>query len=273
MMRVPAQAIHPAAVAGAFYPGEAARLAEEVDRLLAAAPRSPTPAIPRALIVPHAAYDYSGAIAAAGFARLATGRDRLRRVVVVGPAHRAFVHGLALPEAEALSTPLGTVPIDHEAARRLEVFHQVQRSSRAHAREHSIEVQLPFLQRTLPGIQVVPLAVGDATAAEVAEVVDFLWDGPDTAVVVSSDLSHYLPYDAAREVDRATADRILRLDENPVDHDEACGATPVNGLVLAARRRGLAAELVALGSSGNSSFADEPVVGYGAFAFYESATR
>lgn len=270
-MRALNQAIHPAAVAGAFYPGEAEHLADEVDRLLAAAPPAPTGACPRALIVPHAAYDYSGPIAAAGFARLAPGRGRLRRVILVGPAHRAFVHGLALPDADALATPLGPVPIDREAVRRLDVFRQVQISTKAHAREHSIEVQLPFLQRLLPGVPVVPLAVGEATPAEVAEVLEFLWDGPETAVVVSSDLSHYLGHEAARRVDRATADRILRLDVDPVDHDEACGATPVNGLVLAARHLGLAPELVALGSSGDGTFADGPVVGYGAFAFYAAA--
>ena len=269
MMRALDQTIHPAAVAGTFYPEEPDRLAEEVDRLLAAAGPSPTGEIPRALIVPHAAFDYSGAIAAAGFARLAPGRNVLRRAVVVGPAHRAFVHGLAIPEANFLATPLGLVPIDEEAVHRLEVFRQVQVASRAHVREHSIEVQLPFLQRLLPEIQVVPLAVGDATPAEVAEVLGVLWDGPETVVIVSSDLSHYLPFDAAREVDRATADRILRLAPDPVDHDEACGATPVNALVLAARSRGLVPSLVALGNSGGSSFAREPVVGYGAFAFYE----
>jgi AmmeMemoRadiSam system protein B len=287
-MRALHQAIHPAALAGTFYPAEPEKLAAEVDRLLAAAPPAPTAAIPRALIVPHAAYDYSGPIAAAGYARLAGGRDRIRRVVLVGPSHRAFVHGLALPDAEYLSTPLGLLPVDPAAVQRLELLRQVQVASRAHLREHSIEVQLPFLQRLLPGIRVVPLAVGDATAAEVAEVLELLWDGPETVVIVSSDLSHYLPADAARETDRATAGRILRLADDPVDHDEACGAISVNGLVLAAKHRHLVPTLVALGNSGQGTLAvpalageegddrpagswiaREPVVGYGAFAFYE----
>jgi hypothetical protein len=188
-------------------------------------------------------------------------------VVLLGPAHRVPVRGLALPDAQRFETPLGKVEVDLEAVALLRGLPQVIDSRQAHAAEHSLEVQLPFLQRVLGEFRLVPLAVGSATAEAVAEVLDRLWGGDETLIVVSSDLSHYLPYDSARQTDRATMDRLLALD-GPLDHEQACGATPINGLLLAARRRGLRAELLDLRNSGDTAGDRRRVVGYAAIGFW-----
>jgi AmmeMemoRadiSam system protein B len=260
--------VRPAAVAGMFYPGSPVALAESVRSCLAdATARPPTPcALPKAVIVPHAGYVYSGPIAGTAYARLAAGRRTIRRVVLLGPTHRVLVRGLALPSARAFATPLGVVEVDREAAMLALALPQVQESDAAHALEHSLEVQLPFLQAVLDEFRIVPFAVGDATADEVADVIDRLWGGPETLVVVSSDLSHYHRYADARAIDRGTADAILALGP-AIDHEQACGATPVNGLLLCARRRGLAPELLDLRNSGDTAGDKSRVVGYASFAF------
>jgi hypothetical protein len=260
----------PPAVAGMFYPDDPATLARDVDDALAAAPPAAGPA-PKALIVPHAGYVYSGAIAASAYAALEPVRGAIRRVVLLGPCHRVAVRGLALPSADAFDTPLGRVPVDSDAVALLAGLPQVVVSGAAHAQEHSLEVQLPFLQRVLREFSIVPLAVGDATAHEVAEVLDRLWGGPETLILVSSDLSHYHRYDDAARIDRATASAILALDP-ALDHEQACGATPIAGLVTVARRRGLAAKLLDLRNSGDTAGDRRRVVGYAAFAFLDDAT-
>jgi AmmeMemoRadiSam system protein B len=259
-------AVRPAAVAGTFYPGNAAKLAYDLDHLLAQARRTPGP-VPKAVIVPHAGYIYSGPIAATAYQRIAAGRDRIRRVVLLGPAHRVPVRGLALPGVEAFATPLGLVPVDGAAVASLRDLPQVVESAPAHAWEHSLEVQLPFLQKVLDDFTLVPLVVGDATAEEVAEVLERLWGGPETLIVISSDLSHYLPYELAQRIDTETAKRILAL--SSVTHEQACGGTPVNGLLLAARRHGLRPELLDLRNSGDTAGDPDHVVGYAAFAFLD----
>ncbi|HEV2976735.1 MAG TPA: AmmeMemoRadiSam system protein B [Casimicrobiaceae bacterium] len=262
--------IRPAAVAGMFYPGTPAALGAAVRAYLAEAqsPAEAAPVLPKALIVPHAGYVYSAPVAAPAFRRIAAGRGAIRRVVLLGPVHRVPVRGLALPAAEAFATPLGTVPVDADAVRRaLEVPHVVVNAA-AHALEHSLEVQLPFLQTVLDEFSVVPFAVGDASAAEVAAVIERLWGGPETLIVVSSDLSHYHPYAAARQIDRGTVAAILALD-SALDHEQACGATPINGLALCARRRHLKPELIDLRNSGDTAGDKSRVVGYAAFAFTE----
>jgi AmmeMemoRadiSam system protein B len=253
-------------VAGAFYPGEPERLAATVDQLLSDAPKSPG-RVPQALVVPHAGYVYSGPIAAAAYARLQGAAGRLRRVVVLGPSHRVAFRGLALPEAEGLETPLGVIPVEEQGATTAAHLPQVVHSARAHAAEHCLEVQLPFLQRVLPGVPVVPLLVGSASAEQVAQVLEALWSADDTLILISSDLSHYLPYEEARAMDRETADRILAFDAEHLDSERACGATPLRGLLLTARRRGLRAEQIDLRSSGDTAGDRSRVVGYGAFAF------
>ena len=256
----------PAAVAGTFYPGERERLAAMVDRLLAEAP-VPTGRAPQALVVPHAGYIYSGPIAATAYARLQGAASHLRRVVLLGPAHRVAFRGLALPEAEGMETPLGVVAVDTEAVAAVAGLPQVGPFASAHAQEHSLEVQLPFLQKVLPGVPVLPLVVGAASAEQVAEVLEHLWTDEGTLVLISSDLSHYRSYEEARVVDRETARRILALDAEHLDPEQACGAIPMSGLLLAARRRGLRAEQLDVRNSGDTAGDRSRVVGYGAFAF------
>jgi len=263
-------ATRPAAVAGMFYPASASELRRQVDELLAGAASRGRAAAPKVLIAPHAGYIYSGPVAASAYAQIAGRADRIRRVVLLGPAHRMPVRGLALPGVQRFATPLGEVEVDAEAVAALRDLPQVVESSMAHEAEHSLEVQLPFLQRLLGSFLLVPLAVGDATAGEVAEVLDRLWGGGETLIIVSSDLSHYLPYDAARRTDRATIDRLLALDAQ-LDHAQACGATPINGLLLAARRRGLRAELLDLRNSGDTAGDRRRVVGYAAIALSPEA--
>jgi len=257
--------VRPPAVAGTFYPAQPERLVESVDALLGAIPaESGEAAVPKALVVPHAGYMYSGAIAARAFARIRPGASAIRRVVLLGPAHRVHLRGVAAPEAEVFDTPLGPVGLDTELLGRL----GLPRNSAAHAREHALEVQLPFLQRLLERFQLLPIAVGDARTEEVAALLEALWGGPETLLLISSDLSHYLPYADARGADARTASRIVALDA-PILHEEACGATPINGLLCAARRRSLAAELLDLRNSGDTAGGKGEVVGYGAFAFFE----
>ena len=246
-------AVRPPAVAGTFYPADPVELRDTVARLLAAA-RPGVP--PKALIVPHAAYVYSGPIAASGFARVVDAP--VRRVVLLGPSHFAYLRGCALPDAAAMRTPLGDLPVEELP---------LPRDRAAHAREHSLEVELPFLQVALSIETHAPIAVGDAGPEAVAAVLEQLWGGPETLIVISSDLSHYLPYEEARRTDAATAKEILALGQ--VGHDDTCGAGPINGLLVAARERGMRAELIDLRSSGDTAGVRRSVVGYGAFAFYE----
>ncbi len=260
--------VRPPAVAGAFYPAHPGTLAATVDRLLAAVDTRETHQ-PKALIVPHAGYVYSGATAAQAYATLEPWRTVIRRVVLLGPTHRVAVNGLALPESEAFATPLGTIRLDLQAIAVLAPLPQIVFSDRVHADEHSLEVHLPFLQRVLDDFKLVPLAVGHAAPAAVAEVLDHLWGGPETLFVISSDLSHYLPYAAANQADRDTCAHILQL-ATDIRPEQACGAYPVNGLLLAARRRGLAPQLIQRCNSGDTAGDKQRVVGYAAFSFVET---
>ncbi|MBI4807988.1 MAG: AmmeMemoRadiSam system protein B [Nitrosomonadales bacterium] len=259
-------AIRPPAVAGLFYPADSRQLAHEVHDLLGAA-QSPQ-LQPKALIAPHAGYIYSGAIAASAYASLKDIAHRIRRVVLLGPTHRVAVQGLALPDAEAFYTPLGRLNLDIDAIQAIVSLPQVVVSGEVHEQEHSLEVQLPFLQSVLHDFTILPLAVGMATAEEVAEVLEAVWGGEETLIVVSSDLSHYLPYSAAQFVDGKTADDILRLHQ-PIGHEQACGGTPISGLLLAARKHHLSPHLLDLRNSGDTAGDRDRVVGYAAFAFTE----
>ena len=260
--------MRPAVVAGKFYPGAPSVLQADVRAFVAeAAARHPDTAVaPKALIVPHAGYVYSGAVAASAYARLAAGRDTIRRVVLFGPTHRVPVRGLALPAARAFATPLGDIEVDRDVVAAALALPCVCESDAAHAFEHSLEVQLPFLQTVLGEFTIVPFAVGDATPQEVADVIRLLWGGPETLIVVSSDLSHYHGYAEARAIDRATADDVLALSPT-LDHEQACGATPINGLLLCARERGMQPELLDLRNSGDTAGDKSRVVGYASFAF------
>lgn len=261
------QEIRAAAVAGQFYPRDPAELRWLLESMLAeAAVRRPWSGSPKALIVPHAGYVYSGSIAASAYEPLKRLRGALRRVVLLGPTHHVAVNGLALPGAQAFDTPLGRIPVDAEAVARIQSMAQVTTNAAAHAYEHSLEVQLPFLQLVLGEFQLVPLAVGHATPEAVAEVIEALWGGPETLIIVSSDLSHYLPYELARKIDRRTCANILSR-ERLTSHEQACGAAPINGLLLAAGHHGLMPNLLDLRNSGDTAGDPSQVVGYAAFAF------
>ena len=259
----------PPAVAGLFYPGATEDLTASVDALLAAAtpgPRSPI----KALIVPHAGYGYSGSTAATAYASLHAQAQSIRRVVLLGPTHRVPVRGLAVPGCQAFATPLGEIPLDTETLGRLRLLPQVSTNDAAHALEHALEVQLPFLQRRLGHFELIPIAVGEASPEIVANVLEACWGGPETLIVVSSDLSHYLPYPVAQQIDDDTCRHILALDEH-LSPQQACGARPLNGLLLAAQRHGLNPELLALCNSGDTAGDRQRVVGYAAFAFIEES--
>ena len=256
--------LRPAAVAGSFYPDEPAEVRAMLAGMLRDAP-APAPAAaprPKALIVPHAGWIYSGPIAAAAYRLLEPLRGKIARVVLLGPAHRVPVEGLALPGASGFETPLGTVAVDEEAARRLPA---VTSSPLAHRDEHSLEVQLPFLQTTLgEGFTLTPFVVGDALPEEVAGVLDALWGGDETLFVISTDLSHYHSYAEAKARDAETAETIEA--RGRVGYDDACGAAPLNGMLLAAKRRNLSVTRLDLRSSGDTAGPRDRVVGYGAWA-------
>ncbi len=260
------QRIRPPAVAGQFYPADPASLEALVRESFAGARKAPLHPV-KAMIVPHAGLIYSGPVAASAYQMLLPQADRIRRVVLLGPSHRVGFHGLAMTSADAYETPFGTVPIDKSALEEIQGLPQVHLLDEAHRYEHSLEVQLPFLQAVLGDFYLVPLVVGDATPEQVAEVLERLWGGDETLIVISSDLSHYHPYDGARMIDSETSKAILELDPSRIGYDNACGRNPVNGLLELARRHGLQPELVDLRNSGDTAGDKSQVVGYGAYVF------
>jgi AmmeMemoRadiSam system protein B len=258
--------MRPPAVAGLFYPDDARVLRAELEALLARIPDHGP--VPKALIAPHAGYIYSGPIAASAYARIRPIAARIRRVVLLGPAHRLGFHGVAASSARAFATPLGAVTLDREAIECALTLPQVRVLDAAHAEEHSLEVHLPFLQLLLADFRLAPFVVGEAASSEVAELLDLLWGGDETLIVVSSDLSHYHRYERARELDAATTRAIEALRPQDIHYEQACGRNPVNGLLVAARERGLAVETLDLRNSGDTAGDHARVVGYGAWAFH-----
>ncbi len=257
----------PPAVAGTFYPSDPAELGAAVDAYVRDAVCGPSKPLPKAIIAPHAGYAYSGPVAGSAYAQLGELRGTIERVVLIGPAHRLPTSGFATVSVESFQTPLGDVPIDREAVERLMGFRQVHCLDEAHALEHSLEVHLPFLQRVLGPIRVLPLVVGDATPDEVAEVLDAVWGGPETLIVISSDLSHYYDYETACDLDAATTGAIEALDPEGVGRESACGRVPIRGLLVVAKRRGLEARTLDVRNSGDTAGPRDQVVGYGAYAF------
>lgn len=266
------ESVRTPAVAGMFYPDDPAELRAEVRGHLDRADAPPGGPPPKAIIAPHAGYVYSGPVAASVYKALRGARGSIRRVVLLGPAHRVAFRGLALSTATSFATPLGLIPIDEEATSRILGLPSVGFLDAAHAQEHSLEVHLPFLQEVLGSFSLVPIVVGEATAAEVAAVLDALWGGPETLIVVSSDLSHYHDYATAKGMDEATRGAIEAMRPEAIGYEDACGRRPVSGLLVAAKRRGMRVSTVDLRSSGDTagSRARDRVVGYGSFAFFAS---
>ncbi|MGI9591152.1 MAG: AmmeMemoRadiSam system protein B [Myxococcota bacterium] len=252
------------AVAGTFYPGSPEELEDTIGACLAAA-GAPGEAPPKAVIAPHAGYVYSGPVAGSAYARLAPLRGQIERVVLLGPAHRVPCRALAVPACDAFATPLGPVALDREALERALALPQVEIFDAAHAEEHSLEVHLPFLQTVLGEFRLAPFVVGDAAPQEVDEVLELLWGGSETLLVVSSDLSHYHDYATARRMDAETTRAIEALEPEAIGYEQACGRIPVQGLLLAARRHGLCARAVDVRSSGDTAGPRDRVVGYGSY--------
>lgn len=259
----------PPAVAGTFYPADPNQLAANIQDYLRSAKSAALPEeqVPKAILAPHAGYIYSGPVAASAYAQLRPFRDRIRRVVLAGPAHYVAFSGLAVPSVECFRTPLGLVPLDRAAIQGLLDLSLVEESDFAHAREHSLEVHLPFLQTVLDRFTLIPLLVGRATPNQVSQVLDRLWGAEDTLIVISSDLTHFHDYSEANHLDRKTANAIEHLDAAAIGPEDACGRLPIQGLLESARTHRLTPRLLDLRNSGDTAGSRNRVVGYGAFRF------
>lgn len=254
-------------VAGMFYPAQTEVLIEDIEAMLQQAGSAPAP-IPKALIAPHAGYIYSGPVAASAYATLTPAAEEIQRVIVLAPSHRVGFKGLAASSADYFRTPAGDLEVDRDAVNSALELPQVQLFDEAFSGEHALEVQLPFLQQVLTQFKLVPFIVGDATARQVADVLERLWGGRETLIVISSDLSHFLTYDKARERDQATSQAIADLAFERIGYEDACGRIPVSGLLLAAREKGLHSEILDQRNSGDTAGDKNRVVGYGAYLFH-----
>ena len=256
-------------MAGSFYPAGRGQLKAELDALLAGANVSPKAEL-AGVIAPHAGYVYSGPVAGHAFAALGREAARIRRVVVIGPAHFVPFRGIAVPSADAFRTPLGDVPVDRGALETILDLPQARTADRPHEPEHALEVELPFLQAVLEDFALVPLLAGEAAPAAVAEVLSWLWGGAETLIVISSDLSHYHDYDTARRLDAGTAAKVEALDQSGLGPYAACGHLPIAGLLIEARQRDMRVRRLDLRNSGDTAGPKDRVVGYGAWAFWEA---
>lgn len=266
-------AIRKAAVAGTFYPDDADVLRREVRKHMATAIGNDGKRIPKAIIAPHAGYRFSGDIAASAYTLLKPAADRISRVILMGPCHRVAVQGLALSGADYFETPLGRVEIDKSAEAEVADLPQVSVFAPTHEQEHSLEVHVPFLQEILGDFKLVPFVVGETSPAAVAEVLEKLWGGPETAIVISSDLSHFLDYEAAQQIDQRTCDAIEGLDPAKIERNGACGRFPMGGLLHYAKAHGMKVETLDVRNSGDTAGNKDRVVGYGSWAFYEGENK
>lgn len=270
--------VRAAAVAGRFYPLDEGSLRSEIEGYLRCAGEALGPGpgraggvsatAPKAIIAPHAGTIYSGSVAASAYVRLAARRAQIQRVVLLGPSHRVWFEGVGTSSAEAFESPLGRVPVDRDMVVELERLDGVLTHDEAHRREHSLEVHLPFLQVVLGSFALVPLVVGQATGDAVCAVLEACWGGDETAVVVSTDLSHFHDYDTARAIDAKTCSAIAALDTGALNGEMACGFQPVRGLLEVAHRRSLTVELVDLRNSGDTAGSKREVVGYASFVVH-----
>lgn len=251
------------AVAGTFYPLNTQHLHQMLDQYLADAKTDAK--VPKAIIVPHAGYIYSGPVAAIAYARLKKARNLITRVVIIGPSHRVAFRGLAVSRADTFMTPLGSIPVDQEAVKNIAQFPFVEYLEQAHTYEHSLEVHLPFLQATLNDFKIVPIVAGDASPEQVAQVIDTLWGGDETLIVISSDLSHYHDYATARQLDKLTSQIIEKKQYELLAAESACGKVPVSGLLKVSREKELSIKTIDLRNSGDTAGDKTSVVGYGAY--------
>jgi MEMO1 family protein len=251
------------AVAGIFYPANPQQLRLMLNKYLQGVLKDEK--APKAIIVPHAGYIYSGSIAASAYARLVKAKDQITRVIIIGPSHRVGFRGLAISRANFFTTPLGDIPVDQTALETIAQFPFVEYVEQAHTFEHSLEVQLPFLQETLTDFKIVPIVAGEATPEQVAQVIDALWGGDETLIVISSDLSHYHDYATAKKLDKLTSERIEKRQYELIDSDCACGKVAVNGLLKLAREKSLSIKTIDLRNSGDTAGDKFRVVGYGAY--------
>jgi len=262
--------IRPAAVADMFYPGDPHELSEQVTGFIHEESYSATD-IPKAIIVPHAGTVYSGSIAATAYRTLLQYRHVIRKVILLGPAHRVYLHGLALPLVDQFQTPLGEINLDTKSIQKLvDDFPQITFSDEAHAEEHALEVQLPFLQETLASFRLIPFVIGEATTQEVADVIDHLWGGDECLIVISTDLSHFHSYNEANEMDNITAQQIESFQGDQLGDHSACGRIPLRGLLQVAQAKGMTIKRFDLRNSGDTAGRKDQVVGYGAWGLFES---
>jgi AmmeMemoRadiSam system protein B len=260
--------IRPTAVAGQFYPGRAAELRQTVLDMLAQHADQHSPSVPKAIVAPHAGFIYSGIVAAAAYARVREWSDSIHRVVLLGPAHRVWLSGLGLSTADEFATPLGSVELDATAAERVAYLPQVSYNDDAHASEHSLEVQLPFLQLVLTDFKLLPIVVGEAAPEEVQQVLACFWEDPTTLFVVSTDLSHYHDYDSACDIDERTSQAIIDCRDAQIGPDNACGCRPLNGLLRMVHNSDSRVEPLMICNSGDTAGARDRVVGYGAYVVH-----
>ncbi|MDM8569251.1 AmmeMemoRadiSam system protein B [Thiotrichales bacterium HSG1] len=253
------------AVAGTFYPNNTHELSVMIDQLLQSV--KTIGETPKAVIVPHAGYIYSGPIAASIYAMIRPARDTIKRVILLGPSHHVPFLGLAATKMQNFSTPFGNVPVDRQAIDNIVKFPQVSFMEQAHANEHSLEVQLPFLQKILDEFSIVPLVVGKATYEQVGEILQALWGNEETIIIVSSDLSHYNNYQTAQKLDKLTTQAIETLSPEKIDCEQACGAIPISALLHIAKNKKMQVKTIDLRNSGDTAGSKDQVVGYGAYAF------
>jgi MEMO1 family protein len=256
------------AVAGTFYPQSHAQLDNMLDEYLHIDIPEITP--PKAIIAPHAGYIYSGPVAASVYANVAKLRTQIKRVVLLGPTHRVYVQGIALPSNSHFATPLGNVSIDTESLNTIATLPYVDYLDAAHEQEHSLEVHIPFLQKVLDDFTLIPLLVGDASPEQVAKVLAQLWGGDETLIVISSDLSHYLDYESAQKIDHDTTQLIENLDYQHIGPQQACGCMPMRGLLKLAQQKHMSIRTLDLRNSGDTAGTKDRVVGYGAYALFEN---
>ncbi len=264
----PASAVRPPSQAGRFYAADSTELRGEVEGLLADVPPTDL-ASPKAVIAPHAGYVFSGPIAASAYAAFRPQADAVRRIILLGPSHHATFQGFAIPSCAAFSTPLGNIPLDLETLALMAQRSDVRELDSAHIPEHSLEVHVPFLQVVFAEFQLTPVLVGQASVAETSRLLDSLWNGHETRVIVSSDLSHFHDYRTAQALDAATAKQIEGLSGEELTGEDACGFRAIRGLLAIARRRGMTCRTLDLRNSGDTAGGRDRVVGYGAFALHE----